>query len=118
LTAPTGGVTTGVGVLIGTTFAIALVTVAAGVSFEGAIEGVFDLAKVSTEVWAVGDKIYWDNANARCSNAPTAGMRFIGYASAAAANPTSTGNVRLNGQAALIEDDSAPAPASYATAGP
>lgn len=116
--APTGGVTTGKGVLIGTMFGVALATAAVGVSFSCALTGVWDLDKVSTEVWVVGDKIYWDNGNLRCSNAPTAGFRFIGYATAAAANPTSTGKVRLVGGPALLEDDSTPAPASYATAGP
>lgn len=118
LTAPTGGVTTGVGILIKDLFMVALRTVAAASTFEGATEGVWDLAKVSTEVWAECDKVYWDQANARCSNVPTAGFPLIGTATAAAANPTSTGKVRLGGSIALLEDDSAPAPASYATAGP
>src|SRR4051794_13980504 len=92
LIAPTGGVTTGVGVLLETVFAVALVTASAGVAFEGAVTGVWDLAKNSTDVWVVGDKIYWDNANKRCTNLPAAGFRYIGTASAAAANPSSTGN--------------------------
>lgn len=117
LTAPTGGVTTGIGVLIGTTFAVALITKTVGLAFEGSVSGVWDLAKVSTDVWAEGDKIYWDNANARCTNAPAAGMRLIGRAAAAAANPTATGNVQLL-DIALLEDDAAPAPFSDATAGP
>jgi predicted RecA/RadA family phage recombinase len=117
LTAPTGGVTANKGVLIGNAFVVALITVAAGLPFQGAPRGVWSIDKVSTEVWAEGDKIYWDNGNARCSNVPTAGFRFIGYSVAAAANPSSTGQVRLTGPA-LVEDDAAPAAASYSTAGP
>lgn len=115
--APTGGVTTGVGVLLGTAFVVALETAIAGASFDGATNGVWSLAKNSTDVWIVGDKIYWDNANARCTNLPTAGFRLVGYAAAAAANPSSTGSVRLSESQALFEDDAAPAPASIATAG-
>jgi hypothetical protein len=93
------------------------VTASAGAPFQGAPRGVWSLDKVSTEVWAEGDKIYWDNANARCSNVPTAGFRMIGYAVAAAANPSSTGKVRLQAAAAVVAASSAPAPASYNTAG-
>lgn len=117
LIAPTGGVTTGIGVLIGAIFAIALNTVTVGNSFEATAEGVWDIAKLSTEVWIAGDKIYWDNGNARATNAPTAAMRLIGAANEAAANPTTTGRVRLNGSSALLEDDSAPAAASHSDAG-
>jgi predicted RecA/RadA family phage recombinase len=117
LTAPTGGVTTGVGVLIGTAFAVALQTAAVGVAFEGAVTGIWDLAKNSTEVWAAGDKIYWDNANARATNAAASGARLIGYAVLAAANPSTTGRVRLSGAVASVDDDAAPAPRSYATVG-
>jgi predicted RecA/RadA family phage recombinase len=117
LVAPTGGVTTGIGVLIGVTFAVALQTVAAGGNFDGATSGVWDLAKLNTEVWAAGDKIYWDNANARATNAPASGVRLIGYATLAAANPSTTGRVRLSGGVASVDDDATPAPRSYATVG-
>lgn len=118
LTAPTGGVTTGVGVLIGTLFGVALNTALAGASCDLATEGVWDLAKTSAQAWAVGDKIYWDNTNKRADNARAAGFRFIGYATAIATNPTAVGRVRLEKGAATVEDDSLPAAASYATAGP
>lgn len=117
LAAPTGGVTAGVGVLIGTAFGVALGTALVGVLFDLATEGVWDLAKVSTDAFAIGDKIYWDNANARCTNAPTAGMRMIGYATKAAANPTSTGNVKLVETPVVPFDDALPAPTSDNTAG-
>ena len=117
LIAPTGGVTVGKGVLIGTIFAVATATVAAGSEFEGVVVGVVDLDKLNTEVWIAGDKIYWDNANTRATNAPAAGSRLIGYAQLAAANPSTTGRVRIGGHEALLEDDAAPAPASIATAG-
>lgn len=116
--APVGGVTTGLGVLMGVTFGVALQTVAAGVNFDCDVQGVWDLVKLNTEVWLQNDKIYWDNANARATNAVAAGLRLIGYATQAAANPTTTGRVRLGGgEGAGLDDDAAPAAASYSTAG-
>jgi hypothetical protein len=40
--------------------------------------------------------IYWDNTNFRCDNVSTTGAR-IGVATAAAANPSAVGEVRLDG---------------------
>lgn len=120
LTAPTGGVTTGVGVLLGRIFAVALQTVAAAAAFVGARCGVWSLAKTNAQAWAVGDKIYWDNTNKRADNVPTAGFRFIGLCTEAAANPTATGKVVLvPGCAGWLagQGEAAPAPASINTAG-
>jgi hypothetical protein len=49
------------------------------------------------EAWTVGQLIYWDSANARCTIISTGGNTKIGVALAAAANPSSTGSIRLNG---------------------
>lgn len=117
LVAPAGGVIGGVGVLIGVTFGIALQTAAAAASFDLSTSGVWDLIKLNTEVWVVGDKIYWDNANARATNSPASGLRRIGYAVAAAANPSVVGRVRLAAGVADVDDDAVPAPQSYATVG-
>src|SRR5581483_582560 len=117
ITAPTGGVTSGVGVLVESLFGVALGTASAGASCDIATEGVWDLAKTSAQAWAVGDKIYWDNANARCDNVATAGFRLIGVAVAAVANPSSTGRVRLNENGAPRTANAGPAAASISTAG-
>lgn len=117
LTAPTGGVTSGVGVLIGRLFAVALSSVAAAAAFLGRRCGVWDLAKTNAQAWAVGDKIYWDNTNKRADNVPTAGFRRIGVCVEAAANPTATGKVLLIPGVDVIQGDAAPAAASLATAG-
>ncbi len=119
LTAPTGGVTSGVGVLIGRLFAVALATVSATVSFAGRTRGVWNLAKTSAQAWVAGDPIYWDPTNKRADNVPTAGFRRIGVATAAAANPSSTGKVRLDGHVGPLQPaDALPAAASSNTAGP
>jgi predicted RecA/RadA family phage recombinase len=96
LTAPSGGVTSGLGYVIGSLFVVAVTTAAEAASFAAATEGVFVLAKTSAEAWAEGDKIYWDAGNARADNVATVGQ-LIGVAAAAAANPSSTGQVKLLG---------------------
>lgn len=89
---------TGLGAQVGSIFGVALQTVANGVEGQFATEGVWYLAKLSTDEWAQGDKVYWDNTNKRCDTDPTVGM-LIGVATAAAANPSASGYVRLNGVA-------------------
>lgn len=96
LTAPVGGVTKDTPVLIGSLFVIPAVTAAATVKFSGLVTGVVTLAKTSAQAWTEGQKIYWDDGNSRCDSTPTVGQ-LIGVAAAAAANPSATGTVRLNG---------------------
>lgn len=90
--------TSGQGALVGSIFGVALGTVLSTVLGEFALTGVWTLAKTSAQAWTVGQKIYWDNSNKRCDSDSTVGM-LIGVATAVAANPTSTGDVRLNGVA-------------------
>ena len=111
-------VASGAGALVGNIFGVALQALAAAAAGEFTTEGVWSLAKTSAQAWVVGEKIYWDNTNKQCSNVPTAGFRFIGYATAAAANPSSTGYVRLEGAAALFNSNAGPAATSKSTAGP
>lgn len=120
LTAPTGGVTTGVGALIGRLFVVALTTASAAAAFVGRRVGLWKLAKTSAQTWSVGDRIYWDNTNKVADNTLTAGARFIGYATTAAANPSSTGYVLLvPGFASWMvgQGEAVPAAASKNTAG-
>lgn len=63
LVAPSGGVTSGVGVLIGAIFAVASVDADEGETFAGAVRGVFELAATthaSTQAMSAGDPAYWD----------------------------------------------------------
>lgn len=96
LTAPAGGVVSGGGYLIGGLFVVAVADVAVGLPFEGKATGVFDLPKTAAQAWAEGDYVYWDPATAKADNTGALG-NLIGVAAAAAANPTATGRVRLNG---------------------
>lgn len=95
-TAPTGGVTSGTPVLIGTWFVIPLVTAAATVRFNAALDGEWTLPKTSSETWVEGEAVYWDSANAKLSNDSSLGLA-VGAAAAAAASSDITAAVRLNG---------------------
>lgn len=96
--APSGGVTSGSAYLIGGIFGIATTTQLVGVDVELATEGVWSLTKVGSQAWAVGDRIYWDTANSRCTSDAGAGT-YIGVCTEAVASGAgdTTGKVRLNG---------------------
>lgn len=95
LTAPAGGVTSGVGYLIGALFVVALHDAAEGAAFEGQCTGVWELPKTSAQAWTEGAAIYWNGSAA--TTADGAGSNtLIGHAAAAAANPSATGLVRLS----------------------
>lgn len=118
LTAPYT-VTAGQGALVGDIFGVAAKDVTIGTVGTFAVAGAYSLAKTSAQAWAVGDTIYWDNTNKRCDNTPTAGFVKIGTCVEVAANPTSTGKVRLDGTGVgSSASASSPAAASYSTAGP
>jgi predicted RecA/RadA family phage recombinase len=85
----------GGGVLIGSLFVVSSVDVASGSQADGDVVGVHRLAKTSAQAWVDGDPIYWDDTNHVCDNGGSGTL--IGTAVGAAANPSSTGTVRLNG---------------------
>lgn len=95
LTAPTGGVTSGVGYLIGALFVVALHYAVEGASFEGQCTGVWTLPKTSAQAWTEGVAIYWNGTAATTADGAGANT-LIGHAAAAAANPSATGLVRLS----------------------
>jgi predicted RecA/RadA family phage recombinase len=98
LIAPGGGVASGTPYQIGQIFGVATVTAAAGAEFAAMVEGVFDLPKVSAQAWTPGAVVYWD-AGAGLATTVAGGKIRIGAAVLAAANPSGTGRVRLNGVA-------------------
>lgn len=95
LTAPYAR-SSGQGALIGSLFCVALGDVANGAEGSFATQGVFELNKTSAQAWTQGAKIYWDNTAKECTTTSTSNT-LIGCAAEAAANPSSTGIVRLNG---------------------
>lgn len=93
--APSGGVTSGVGVLIGThLFGVSTVTAAQNAEAEIIVEGVVNIAKTSALAIAVGDAVYWDNTNKVVNKTGTA-QKLVGFAVRAAVNPSANVWVRL-----------------------
>jgi predicted RecA/RadA family phage recombinase len=97
LTAPYD-VLSGAGLQVGNIFGVASCDAASGTPVETRLVGVYDLAKTAAQAWSVGDLIYWDN-DAKVCTTVAAGHLLVGTAVAAAANPSATGTVRLNGAA-------------------
>ncbi len=97
LTAPSGGVVSGRGVKIGAIIAIAASTKAAGESFEGALEGVFDVASDTGAAWAEGDKVYWNDTD-KVFTKTANGNTLAGLVVAAKVSGGTTGRVNLRPQ--------------------
>jgi predicted RecA/RadA family phage recombinase len=97
LTAPVGGVVANSVYLIGRLVVVATVTAAAGAKFSGAVTGVWRITKVSAEPWTEGMAIYLNTGTGSATSISTGGNILIGATIAAAANPTTTARVRLNG---------------------
>lgn len=85
--------------LLGSIVGISLGTLANAASGEWAVEGVWDVAKVNAQAWTAGALIYWDDSAKLFTNVSTSNTR-VGIAALAAANPSATGRVRLNGSSA------------------
>lgn len=78
LTAPTGGVTTGVPVLIGDLLVIPIESKAATLPFEGKRTGVFTIAKLTTEDFVEGQLLWWDDGNSRLTETKST-HKAVGY---------------------------------------
>lgn len=97
LTVPApANVLSGEGVLVGSIFGIAAEDALSGVDVDLVTEGVFDMPKVSALAIAIGDKVYFDAAT-KLVNKTSSGNTMIGVATTAAANPSGSVNIRLNG---------------------
>lgn len=83
-------------VKIGNMIGIAAGDAAEGDSLDIELVGVFELPKTEALEISVGDKVYWDAANS-VVNKTASGNTLLGIAVAAAANPSATARVRLNG---------------------
>jgi predicted RecA/RadA family phage recombinase len=97
--APTGGISSGDGVLIGALFGVAATTQAEGNDVEIATRGVFDLAKATGIEFTPGAEVYW-NASGKQAAADIStggGDARIGVALAAAGSSATTVRCRLDG---------------------
>lgn len=98
LTAPYARATSGLGALVGAIFGVSMDTVANGVEGQFDTEGEHYLLKTSAQAWTAGDRLYWNAGTKLVDNDPTTGQ-FIGVATAAAANPSASGYIKLAGNA-------------------
>lgn len=96
--APTGGVVSGVPVIIGSLAGVPGTTAAEGADFEYHLVGVYDIDKATGAAWAIGDKIYWD-AVAKKGTKTTSGNTLFAVATAVAASGDTTGRIRLGAPA-------------------
>jgi predicted RecA/RadA family phage recombinase len=87
--------TSGIGVLIGKRLGVALGNAAIGDTVALQVKGVFDMPKLSTDVIAQGDLLYWDNTNKRLTSTATSNT-LAGYAAAASASGVATVHIALN----------------------
>jgi predicted RecA/RadA family phage recombinase len=94
----------GQGAQVGQLFGVCTGDALSGADVALKVCGVFDLNKIGSQAWTVGQLIYWDNTNKRCTNVAT-GNLLIGVAVAAVDNGagSTTGRVRLNGAARANE---------------
>lgn len=89
-------VASGAGALVGSIFGVAQGAALSGADVVLVRRGVYELAKTSAQAWTVGAKIYWDDSAKVCTTVSTSNT-LIGAAAAAAANPSATGTVLLDG---------------------
>jgi predicted RecA/RadA family phage recombinase len=98
LIAPSGGVVSGRGVLIGSIFAIAAVTAAAAATFAGYTEGCFEHAAAThatTQAIVAGGNVYWDDSAKVCTATAT-GNTLIGTAVEDKVSTVALVKVKLN----------------------
>ncbi|EBA08944.1 DUF2190 family protein [Sagittula stellata] len=90
--------TSGEGALVGSMFGVAEGDAESGADVVLVTTGVVDIAKVGSQAWTVGAKVYWDNTNFRTTTVVSSNT-LIGVAMAAVGSGAgdTTGQVRLNG---------------------
>ncbi|QJP14680.1 DUF2190 family protein [Starkeya sp. ORNL1] len=96
LTAPSGGVVSGVAYLLGVLVAVANVTAAQGVTVAFSRSGVFTLPKATGQTWTEGAVLYWDNTAKNFTTTASSNTK-AGVALAAAASGDTSGKVLLPG---------------------
>ena len=96
LTAPSGGVVSGLAYLIGALLVVAAVTADEGDPFVGLTEGVFTLPKTTGEAWSEGAKLYWNDGTQKLTTT-SGGNTLVGAAAAAAESGDTTGTALLDG---------------------
>lgn len=97
LTAPSGGVTSGIALLIGALLVVPVADASEGETFAAETMGVFELPKAN-QAFTEGAKLYWSTSNSNVTTTAS-GNTLVGVAAAAAASGDTTAHVRLDGVA-------------------
>ena len=92
--APTGGVISGVGVRLVNLFGVAIATVAQTLDAVLQVEGVVDIAKLSSDNMTVGLKVNWNNSNSEVQLA-TSDLDNVGTVVEVAAGSTTVVKIKL-----------------------
>jgi predicted RecA/RadA family phage recombinase len=90
-------VVSGDGLLVGAIFGVASHDALSGAEVETQLTGVLDLAKVASQAWTAGAKVYWDNTAKRATTVAS-GNTLIGVAVLAVGSGAEEviGRARLN----------------------
>lgn len=87
-------VTSGLGVRIGSIFGVAFASKLSGEVVAIGVEGVYDVAKLSTDAMNVGDKVNWNNTTKQLQLA-AGDLDGVGTVVEAAPNPSASVKVKL-----------------------
>ena len=88
-------ISSGQTLLIGNRIGVAMNTIANGATGAVRVLGVFTIAKLSTDVVAAGDLLYWDAGNSRLTTTAST-HKLAGYAFKAAGNGVTTVEISIN----------------------
>lgn len=91
----TADISSGQVLLIGNRIGVALTNIANGATGAVSVKGIFVIAKLSTDVVAQGDLLYWDAGNSRLTTTAST-HKVAGFATKAAGNGVTTVEISIN----------------------
>ena len=83
---------------------VAIDAIAASAVGSVSFSGVHDLLALSTDVWKMGDPLWWDATNVRLTRLGLPTLHFAGLAAADKATGVTRGQVHLNERGGLTDD--------------
>lgn len=98
VTAPTGGVKSGDGIVVGALFGICATDAAQTEEVEIALTGVFEMKKASGQILE-GGRVWFNATSGEIENASGAGLFPVGVAVRLAGSSDATARIRLDGVA-------------------
>ena len=81
--------------LVGARIGVALTSIAVGATGAVRMQGIFTIAKLSTDAMTQGALLYWDNTNSRLTTTST-GNTLAGFCATAAGAGTTTVEISIN----------------------